>query len=136
MKMTCWIICLILSEICNILYEIYFLRYVNTILDILSEICDILDEIYFLRHAIYYMKGLFTSIQKQNMLKLTYFLKHSQVSRTNNESYRIKNAKFSWHCFYMNINIWGDFQICISVPYTFTEAKIKSDSPNLTYFCI
>ena len=27
----------------------------------------------------------------------------------------IKNAKLSGHYFYMNLNIWGDFQICISV---------------------
>ena len=28
----------------------------------------------------------------------------------------IKNAKFSAYCFYMKANIYGDFQICISVP--------------------
>ena len=28
----------------------------------------------------------------------------------------IKNAKFSGFYFYMNLNLWGDFQICISVP--------------------
>ena len=28
----------------------------------------------------------------------------------------IKNAKPSGYYFYMNLNIWGDFQICISVP--------------------
>ena len=28
----------------------------------------------------------------------------------------IKNAKFSWYYFYRNLTIWGDFQICISVP--------------------
>ena len=28
----------------------------------------------------------------------------------------IKNAKFSGYYFDMNLNIWGDFQICISVP--------------------
>ena len=27
----------------------------------------------------------------------------------------IKNAKPSEYYFYMNLNIWGDFQICISV---------------------
>ena len=26
----------------------------------------------------------------------------------------------------MNISIWGGFQICINVPYAFTEAKITS----------
>ena len=30
----------------------------------------------------------------------------------------IKNAKLSGYCFYMNTNIQGDFQICISVPLT------------------
>ena len=29
---------------------------------------------------------------------------------------RIKNAKFSGHCFYTTTKIEGDFQICISVP--------------------
>ena len=28
----------------------------------------------------------------------------------------IKNAKFSEYYFYMNLNVWGDSQICISVP--------------------
>ena len=28
----------------------------------------------------------------------------------------IKNAKFSGFCFYMNTDISGDLQICISVP--------------------
>ena len=28
----------------------------------------------------------------------------------------IKNAKFSEYYFYINLNVWGDFQICISVP--------------------
>ena len=30
--------------------------------------------------------------------------------------FRIKNARFSGYCFYMNTNICGDLQICISVP--------------------
>ena len=28
----------------------------------------------------------------------------------------IKNAKLSGYSFYMNPNIWGNFQICISAP--------------------
>ena len=28
----------------------------------------------------------------------------------------IKNAKLSGYYFYINLNIWGNFQICISVP--------------------
>ena len=39
------------------------------------------------------------------------------MSRANNSRIpKIKNAKFSGCCFYMNTNIWGDFQICVSVP--------------------
>ena len=28
----------------------------------------------------------------------------------------IKNTKLSGYYFYVNLNIWGDFQICVSVP--------------------
>ena len=44
--------------------------------------------------------------------QLAYFLMNLQNSRVR----RIKNAKFSRYCFHMNTNIYGDFQICISVP--------------------
>ena len=30
--------------------------------------------------------------------------------------FRIKNANFSIYCFYVNTNIWEEFQICINVP--------------------
>ena len=39
---------------------------------------------------------------------------------------RIKNAKFSGYCFYMNTNIKRDFQICISVPWTLTWRSLLS----------
>ena len=40
-----------------------------------------------------------------------------QILRVNNSRIlRIKNAKFSGYYFSMNLNIWGDFQFCISVP--------------------
>ena len=40
-----------------------------------------------------------------------------QISRANNPTVlRIKNEKFLGYCFYMNTNIYWDFQICISVP--------------------
>ena len=40
-----------------------------------------------------------------------------QTSRANNSKVlRIKNVKSSGYCFYLYIDIWGDFQICISVP--------------------
>ena len=32
----------------------------------------------------------------------------------NSRTLTVKNAKFSGYYFYMNLNIWGDFQICIS----------------------
>ena len=35
---------------------------------------------------------------------------------SNSRILRIKNAKLSGYYFYMNLNIWGDFEICISVP--------------------
>ena len=38
----------------------------------------------------------------------------------------IKNAKFSGYFLYINLNVWGDFQICISVPLSyFNELKLK-----------
>ena len=49
--------------------------------------------------------------------KLAYFLTDLSNSRANNSRIlRIKNAKFSGCCFYMNAKIQEDFQICISVP--------------------
>ena len=51
--------------------------------------------------------------------KFAYFLRNLQTLRTNNSRIpRIKTAKFSWYCFYMNTNIWGDFQICVRVSLT------------------
>ena len=51
------------------------------------------------------------------MLKLVYFLRILQTSPANNSRiFRIKNAKFSGYSFYMNTNIYGDFQICITLP--------------------
>ena len=48
--------------------------------------------------------------------KLAYFLRKIQILRvTNSIIFTIKNAIFSGYYFYMNQNIWGDFQSCISV---------------------
>ena len=45
------------------------------------------------------------------------FLRNLQTSLANNSRiFRIKNAKFSGYCFYINTNVQRDFQICISVP--------------------
>ena len=51
------------------------------------------------------------------MLKISLLFKKLTTSRADNSrSPRIKNPKFSQYCFYMNTNISGDFQICISLP--------------------
>ena len=41
----------------------------------------------------------------------------------------IKNAKFLGDYFDMNLNIWGDFQICISVPLIFKFPMFPFDPP-------
>ena len=50
-----------------------------------------------------------------------------QTLRVNNSrNLTIKNAKLSGYNFYMNLNIWGDFQIFISVPLKYDlTIKIK-----------
>ena len=59
-------------------------------------------------------------------LKLAYFLRKLQTLRGNNSRIiRIKNAKFSRYCFHMNTNIYGDFQICISVNLKETYNSLK-----------
>ena len=53
------------------------------------------------------------------MLKINLLFKKNADFTVNNSSIlRIKNAKLSGYYFYMNFNIWEDFQICISVPLT------------------
>ena len=68
-----------------------------------------------------FTKRLFTNIKKQeNTLKSSLLFKKIQTLRVNNSwILRILNAKFSGYYFYMNINIWRDFQICISVSLIF-----------------
>ena len=40
----------------------------------------------------------------------------------------IKIMKLSGYCFDVNLNIWGDFQICISVPLNSTlEKELKNN---------
>ena len=44
----------------------------------------------------------------------------------------IKNAKLLGYYFYMNLNLWGKFQICISVPLnTKTKKDLKTDPKNV-----
>ena len=66
------------------------------------------------------MKSLFTNIQKQqNMLKSSLpFKKNTTLRVTKSKISGTKNAQFSELYFYLNTNIYADFQICISVPLT------------------
>ena len=53
-----------------------------------------------------------------------YFLWNLQTLLANNSRIlRIKNGKCSGYCFYMNTNIYRDFQICISVPLISNHLK-------------
>ena len=48
---------------------------------------------------------------------LAYFLRKTQILRVSNlRILRIQNEKLSGYYFYINLNKWEDFQICISVP--------------------
>ena len=68
-----------------------------------------------------------TFINNRICEKLAYFLRILRTSRANNSRIlRIKNAKFSGYCFYMNRNIYGDFQICISVPLTYCKNSVST----------
>ena len=51
------------------------------------------------------------------MIKINLLFKENTNLRVSNSRIlTIKNAKLSGYHFYMNLNICGDFQICISVP--------------------
>ena len=47
----------------------------------------------------------------------------------------IKNAKLSGYYFYMNLNIWGNFQICISVPLRVLKSK-KKKLAQTSFYCL
>ena len=50
------------------------------------------------------------------MVEISLLLRNLQTSRANNSRiFRIKNAKLTGYCFYMNTGTQGDFQICICV---------------------
>ena len=82
---------------------------------------------------------MFTNIQKQYYLllylpKLAYFLRKIQTLRVNNlRILKIKNAKLSDYHFYMNLNLRGDFQICISISLNSSFQKLGTSSKIL--FC-
>ena len=56
------------------------------------------------------------------MLKISLLFK--KFKKNNSRILRIKNAKFSGY-FYMNTNILGDFQICISAPLNPFQRCVK-----------
>ena len=65
------------------------------------------------------MRNVYLQTYRNNRIcwKLAYILRKIQTLRVNNSTIlTIKNANLSGYYFYMNMNMWGDFQICISVP--------------------
>ena len=60
--------------------------------------------------------------------------KKKKILRVNNSRIlTIKNAKFSEYYFYMNLNILGDFQFCISVPLTGNKKNTNKKYDKTTY---
>ena len=49
-----------------------------------------------------------------------------KISLRKIKTFTIKNAKFSGYYFYLNMNIWWDFQICISVPLNWFDFLLES----------
>ena len=77
-----------------------------------------LNTSYFLRYAhVRYVEVFYKHSETiEYVKKLAYFLRSLQTSLANNSRIlRIKYAKFPGYCFYMNKNIYGDFQIRISI---------------------
>ena len=75
------------------------------------------------------MRNVCLQIYRNNRIcwKLAYFLSKIQILRVNNSRIlTIKNAKFSSYYFYMNLNLWRDFQFCISVPLILTFLILNS----------
>ena len=68
-------------------------------------------------------KFVYKHSEQKNMLKISLLFKKFT-------NLRIKNAKFSEYCFYMNTNRFGFFQICISIPlrHLWTAASECSSS--------
>ena len=49
------------------------------------------------------------------------------------QTFTIKNVKFSGYYFYLNMNIWGNFQICISVPLNCFDFLLESIKKKIGY---
>ena len=59
------------------------------------------------------------------------FKKNTGFTGENSRILGIKNGKLSGYSFHMNLNIWGDFQILISVPLI----TKRMSNLYLSYFC-
>ena len=57
--------------------------------------------------------------KQQNMLKISLLFKENTILQMiKSRILTTKNVKFLGYYFYLNLNIWGDFKFCISVPLT------------------
>ena len=66
------------------------------------------------------------------MLKLAYFLKNLQNSWANNSRIlMIKNAKFSGYCLYMNIKLYGNFNLIFN---WFEHNILKANASKYHFF--
>ena len=56
-----------------------------------------------------------------------------KISLRKIQTFTIKNVKFSGYYFYLNMNIWGNFQICISVPLNWFDFLLESIKKKIGY---
>ena len=66
--------------------------------------------------------------EQLSMLKFAYLLRKIQTLRANKlRIIKIKNVTFSGYYFYMDLNVWGDSRICISVPLKIVSYNIRNE---------
>ena len=56
-----------------------------------------------------------------------------KISLRKMQTFTIKNVKFSGYYFYLNMNVWGNFQICISVPLNWFDFLLESIKKKIGY---
>ena len=56
-----------------------------------------------------------------------------KISLRKMQTFTIKNVKFSGYYFYLNMNIWGNFQICINVPLNWFDFLLESIKKKIGY---
>ena len=56
-----------------------------------------------------------------------------KISLRKIQTFTIKNVKFSGYYFYLNMNVWGNFQICISVPLNWFDFLLESIKKKIGY---